>query len=457
MKRDDIAALLERGGLPPDVVAGKVQLLERCETLASRLGWNRPDHGWWIPGRLEVFGKHTDYAGGRTLVSALPRGFILLATAGYASFPCVTVADAVTGEIAVSHAAERAGHTSPPVRTREPQPGWAHYVDAVVRRLQRNFSGAPLGAEIVFASDLPAAAGMSSSSALMVGLASALVRVAGIHSRDEWTRNIAGPLDAAAYYACIENGATFRELEGDTGVGTHGGSEDHAAILCGSAAQLTAFAFVPMRLLATVAVPDAWRFLVASSGVRAEKSAGARDAYNALSRDAAALLQIWNTHESAAGSLGDALSTGPGAAEHLVSLVHNAVAAGERCDALVRRLTHFVREDGRVPDAVASFSAGDAATLSRLAQESQRDAERLLNNQVPATSELAAAAYRLGAIGASAFGAGFGGSVWALVERDAAPDFAARWLAACRPASLPGATVLEATPGPPLMPLYWSR
>ncbi|HVJ28200.1 MAG TPA: hypothetical protein VM493_11700, partial [Vicinamibacterales bacterium] len=112
----------------------------------------------------------------------------------------MTVADAVTGEIAVSHAAERGvGEASPPLRTREAQPGWAHYVDAVVRRLQRNFPGAPLSAEIVFASDLPAAAGMSSSSALMVGLASALVRMAGIDSRDEWTRNIAGPLDAAAY------------------------------------------------------------------------------------------------------------------------------------------------------------------------------------------------------------------------------------------------------------------
>ena len=31
-------------------------------------------HAWWVPGRLEVFGKHTDYAGGRTLVCAVPRG-----------------------------------------------------------------------------------------------------------------------------------------------------------------------------------------------------------------------------------------------------------------------------------------------------------------------------------------------------------------------------------------------
>jgi hypothetical protein len=35
-----------------------------------------PEHLFWVPGRLEVFGKHTDYAGGHSLVSAVPRGFV---------------------------------------------------------------------------------------------------------------------------------------------------------------------------------------------------------------------------------------------------------------------------------------------------------------------------------------------------------------------------------------------
>jgi galactokinase len=33
----------------------------------------------------------------------------------------------------------------------------------------------------------------------------------------------------------------------------------------------------------------------------------------------------------------------------------------------------------------------------------------------------------LGAIAASAFGAGFGGSVWTMIQADAAPDFLNRW------------------------------
>ena len=47
--------------------------------------------------------------------------------------------------------------------------GWRNYATVVVARLARNFAAVTPGADIVFASDLPSASGMSSSSALMVG------------------------------------------------------------------------------------------------------------------------------------------------------------------------------------------------------------------------------------------------------------------------------------------------
>jgi len=440
VRPDELTAILEGQGMAPDLAAAKVHLYETCKALRLKLDWSPPEHALWIPGRLEVFGKHTDYAGGRTLVAALPRGFALIAGSGRPSAPRVTVADATTGEIATLPAI---GH----------QPAWAPYLDAVVRRLSRNFPGATLSAEIVFASDLPPAAGMSSSSALMVGLAAALVQIAEIESHEDWRRNISSALDAAAYYACIENGATFRGLPGDLGVGTHGGSEDHAAILCATPSELTAFGFVPLTLIARATVPSEWRFIVASSGVRAEKTRAARDAYNALSRDASALLQLWNAHEATAASLGEALATHPLAAKRLIDLVEESSRTGSTREALTRRLTHFILEDRRVPDAVAAFGSTDASALAELAASSQRDAEALLQNQIPETVELVAAARRLGAIGASGFGAGFGGSVWAVVERDAAPDFPTRWLAACRPACPPDAVAFDASPAPPLMRL----
>ncbi|MBC7894285.1 MAG: galactokinase, partial [Cytophagaceae bacterium] len=65
-----------------------------------------------------------------------------------------------------------------------------------------------------------------------------------------------------------------------------------------------------------------------------------------------------------------------------------------------------------------------------LADRSQRAAEEWLGNQVPATIALARQARELGAVAASAFGAGFGGSVWALVPSASAGAFAEAWKAA---------------------------
>jgi galactokinase len=54
----------------------------------------------------------------------------------------------------------------------------------------------------------------------------------------------------------------------------------------------------------------------------------------------------------------------------------------------------------------------------------------MLHHQVPETEALALQARRLGAAAASAFGAGFGGSVWALVPEADAKAFLERWAAA---------------------------
>ena len=166
--------------------------------------------------------------------------------------------------------------------------------------------------------------------------------------------------------------------------------------------------------------------------MRAEKTRAAREAYNALSRDASALLSLWNAHERRAASLGEALATDSLASNRLIELVERSPDASSTREPLVRRLTHFILEDRRVQEAAAAFTSADAEALGALASGSQRDAEVLLQNQIPETMELVAAARRIGAIGASAFGAGFGGSVWAVVERDNGAQFSGT-LARCLP------------------------
>ena len=79
------------------------------------------------------------------------------------------------------------------------------------------------------------------------------------------------------------------------------------------------------------------------------------------------------------------------------------------------------------------------SALCGAAADSQQDAERLIDNQIPATSDLVATALDRGAFAASSFGAGFGGSVWALVDRASARTFANDWDSAA----------FLANPGPP--------
>jgi galactokinase len=330
--------------------------------------------------------------------------------------------------------------------------GWRNYATVVVRRLARNFPDASIGADIVFASDLPSASGMSSSSALMVGLATARVAVSALDDRVEWHDNIRGLDDQAGYYACIENGMSFGSLAGDQGVGTHGGSEDHVAILCGEPGHVSAWRFVPIHHVASPAVPDDWTFVIAASGVAADKTGAAKESYNRLSREARTLLDLWNAHESRVTSLRLALSSSDKPLERLEHLVQAAPFAGTTAADLGRRLRHFVREDARVLEATEGLRNADLPRLSALTDASQADAETLLRNQVPETIALARSARDLGAFAASSFGAGFGGSVWALVNRGAALAFQERWLNSYRQEfpSRTNASAFIARPGPPL-------
>ena len=429
-----IAATLVDRGLDPAELSAKRSLFD---LVLGALTPERhsPRFAWWVPGRLEVFGKHTDYAGGRTLVCAVPRGLAVAASPRRDG--SIHALDARRGESVTLDPVGR-GSEIP-----HQYAGWRHYVEVVARRFARNFPGVALGADVVFASDLPRAAGMSSSSALVVGVAAALVRVAEIEARSEWQANIRGRLDAAGYYACLENGLTFGTLEGDAGVGTHGGSEDHAAILAGAPGGLSAFAFVPMRQIGAVALPDPWRFVLAPCGVPSEKTGAAQESYNRLAAGAQLLLDLWNRSESPAVSLGAAIGSSASAAERFRHLVRRSTIAGWPAAALQKRLDHFIREDARVPRALDAFLASDAVSLTHISVESQSDAETLLGNQIPATISLAGTARELGAFAACSFGAGFGGSVWALADREIADGFVRRWH--------PGAFV--AAPGPALTEL----
>jgi galactokinase len=303
---------------------------------------------------------------------------------------------------------------------------WSNYLATVGRRLARNFPGGLRGADMAFAGDLPVAAGMSSSSALVVACFMALAAVNRLRERQEYRGNIAGAEDLAEYLAAVENGQAFRGLVGDKGVGTFGGSEDHTAMLCSQPGMLAGYSYRPTRLERRLPMPAGHVFAIASSGVAAEKTGEAMEKYNRASRLAAEVARLWR---EATGRDAPNIAAALASADLPISCERmRAVLAGATEKGLLARFEHFFNESEEiVPSAGDALAAGNLAAFGHLVDLSQKLAEGYLGNQVPETAYLASSARELHAVAASAFGAGFGGSVWALVRRDDAERFLTDW------------------------------
>ena len=60
-------------GFSGTAARAKAKLFERCATALGKT----PGMAFYVPGRVELLGKHTDYAGGRSLTCAIDRGIMV--------------------------------------------------------------------------------------------------------------------------------------------------------------------------------------------------------------------------------------------------------------------------------------------------------------------------------------------------------------------------------------------
>jgi galactokinase len=293
----------------------------------------------------------------------------------------------------------------------------------------------------------------------MIGIFLALANVNRLGDTAQWRRALSTLPELGGYLGAMENGLSFGALEGDSGVGTLGGSQDQTAIFCAEPNHIVDFGWMPVRRLGAYALPDTHCFVVASSGVVAEKSAGARDQYNRASLLVKELLALWNaTTGRSDASLAAAVESGTGAPDALRAMIPANATERFSAGSLRQRLDQFLLETYTlIPAAATAFAAQDWPTLGTVTARSQQAAESWLGNQVPETMALVRFARERGAIAASAFGAGFGGSVWALIERAQAPDFIERWSDAYRRAFFAQGvleTFFQTDAGPAAM--HWS-
>ncbi|MEQ9104011.1 MAG: galactokinase family protein [Rhodothermales bacterium] len=356
----------------------------------------------YVPGRIELLGKHTDYAGGVSLTCASSRRMVaILAETRDAG---ITFIDAVTGE------RERIAFDGSAVVK-----GWASYADVAVRRVVERFGKPKRGATVVFMSDIPKAAGMSSSSVVTTMAVLAALSLNGD-----------GPQEGVQTLGEL---ATFLG-EVESGVGTRGGSQDHTAILMGKDGKASLFGYHPVERLLELDWPSDMHLVIGVSGVKASKRTGAKELYNAASALARRIGEAW-ADDGMPSLMGAILEHGDIDESRVIEMIDAIAGSPEDRTRLWHRFAQFHDECTVViPDAVQAWRAGDWDTFGDRVAYSQQMAEEWLGNQVPETSWLVRSAREHGAVAASAFGAGYGGAVWAMVPVDRSAAMMEQWSAA---------------------------
>jgi galactokinase len=436
--QDAVAAQLKAQGLQPDTAREKSALFTEGANrlVAAGLSSCSKARAFFVPGRIEVMGKHTDYGGGRSLLAATNKGFSIIAvdrsddlTRVFTMEPGLPADDCIAELRMNADLQPRQGH-------------WSNYFATAVRRLVRNFPG-QLGVDIVICCDIPPASGMSTSSALICAVFLALAARNDLRSRPEFQRQLANEMRLCEYLGCNENGQTFGDLVGDKGVGTFGGSEDHTAIMLCKANNLSMYSYCPTVFEGCFTFPDELVFVIASSGSVAEKTGDKLEDYNnaCLLAFACADLYVEATDQTdlKPRNLANCIRVAAAAGVSVDEVIASDVYANnnDACQqilrkfpkaALLRRFEQFNVESEQLVAGVASaLATKDFDTLGTLVDRSQELTDTHLMNIIPETRWLPSKARELGAVAASAFGAGFGGSVWALVRKEQASAFQSAW------------------------------
>lgn len=369
-----------------------------------------------VPGRIELLGKHTDYAGGISLTCASTRKMTGVA---------VRTEQPVFEMIDVSSGQRMALSLTPPPEMQ----GWYAYPSAAARRLLSHAPTPTSGVRLVFRGDIPSASGMSSSSALLVLSALALFLVPEVAANPRLKESVGSTGELCAFMGAIESGYDFGSMTGGSGVGLRGGSQDHTAIIMGREGVVGLFGYHPVQRLHTLAWPDDMRLLVGVSGVSAPKATSARERYNNASDLARRIGEEYaRRHGISPAVLGAVIEASAFEESEVIELIDSIATSAEDRTALWHRFAQFHDECTVViPGAVEAWESADWSTFGQMVARSQQMAHEWLGNQVPETVRLVEMALESGAVAASSFGAGFGGAAWAMARKSDADTVLRTW------------------------------
>lgn len=339
------------------------------------------------PGRLNLIGEHIDYNGGLVLPVAIDRR-ITVSAARSAGRSAVVFSEAFeeTARFGIGAGAATRGH-------------WSNYVRGVTALLAQRCPGVG-GFQALIQSNLPAGAGLSSSAALEVAMARALMKLFEIH------------LDSKELaLLCQEAEHRF--------AGVRCGMMDQMAVVFARSGhallldcQSLDFSYIPLDR-------GGVRLAIADTGVR---RALAASKYNHRRRECERALAILRR----GGDRGWAGLCS-------VPLSRFRRLAGDLPEVLARRARHVITEQARVRQSARALARSGFAAFGRLLNRSHESLARDYEVSSPELDTMVRLARRMpGVYGARMVGAGFGGAALALVRSSAAASFRRRLSAAYR-------------------------
>ncbi|MFI6181715.1 galactokinase [Nonomuraea sp. NPDC051191] len=313
---------------------------------------------WRAPGRVNLIGEHTDYNDGFVLPFAVPWGVSAAVTPRADQTIRLLSLQSSGGPVELS--------------AREEATGWARYAVGVLAMLGDRVAGA----DIAIDGDVPQGAGLSSSAALEVAVASALNDVHGLgltpmeiallsqRAENDFVGMPCGIMDQAASALCQEGHALFLD--------------------CRSLGSRN----IPLDLAA-----EGLSILIIDTQVHHEHAGGEYAKRRAEC-------------ESAAGKLG---------VPSLRDVTDLAAALDRLQGAERKRVMHVVTENHRVEALIGLLRAGKVTEIGALLNASHLSLRDQYEVSSPELDVAVEAAFRGGARGARMTGGGFGGSAIALV------------------------------------------
>jgi N-acetylgalactosamine kinase len=259
----------------PDLHQSKARdMLRVLRCYGRRFGFDQKVCIVRAPGRINLMGRHVDHRGGYNNFLAIHRETLVVA--GCRNDDQVVAVNVQPGKFApVSFSIDDLigsfGWTdwinfvnSEWVRKMlfSAMGDWGNYIKAAVLRLQHHYQDVKInGLNLAFYGDIPIAAGLSSSSSIVVATLQAGIALNNLQLTAQQFVDLCG--------------------QGEWFVGSRGGSGDHAAIYLGQRGKIIQVGYLPFHIGRIIESPPDYQVIIADSHIKAAKSGHSKHQFNA--------------------------------------------------------------------------------------------------------------------------------------------------------------------------------